>query len=275
MSLDTIDNACEETRAQLLERRRGHLDAAARAAVDAHLATCAACRAEDDADAQLEQRLRGELPAWRAPAPLLARLAGGSDVAPLAVGPPSPAPRVRPRRWLRTLAPALAVAAALLVAIPGFYERHVVPARLARVALDHLGGEAVNDHLRVLDGEQPLAIVSSGIHEVKPWFAGKLDFAPAVAFAGDAEFPLQGGLVTTFLDRKAAALAYHCRLHAITLFVLRADALTWPAPPVTARTVRGFHVFLWRDGELGYALVSDLDAGELGTLAARLGAPLR
>jgi hypothetical protein len=35
------------------------------------------------------------------------------------------------------------------------------------------------------------------------------------------------------------------------------------------RTVRGFHVALWRAGELGYALVSDVDSGELRALAPR------
>jgi len=36
-------------------------------------------------------------------------------------------------------------------------------------------------------------------------------------------------------------------------------------------TARGFNVLMWREGELGYALVSDLDAGELGELATKLG----
>jgi hypothetical protein len=36
--------------------------------------------------------------------------------------------------------------------------------------------------------------------------------------------------------------------------------------------VRGFNVLLWRGGDLGYALVSDLNPGELRTLARRLDA---
>jgi anti-sigma factor RsiW len=35
------------------------------------------------------------------------------------------------------------------------------------------------------------------------------------------------------------------------------------------RTVRGFHIALWRSGELGYALVSDADPVELRELASR------
>jgi anti-sigma factor RsiW len=33
---------------------------------------------------------------------------------------------------------------------------------------------------------------------------------------------------------------------------------------------RGFNVILWRAGDLGYALVSDLDARELADLGSRL-----
>jgi anti-sigma factor RsiW len=35
--------------------------------------------------------------------------------------------------------------------------------------------------------------------------------------------------------------------------------------------IRGFNVLLWRVGDLGYALVSDIDAAELRQLGARLG----
>jgi anti-sigma factor RsiW len=34
---------------------------------------------------------------------------------------------------------------------------------------------------------------------------------------------------------------------------------------------RGFNVLLWRAGDLGYALVSDLGAAELRELGAKLG----
>ena len=89
--------------------------------------------------------------------------------------------------------------------------------------------EAVNDHLRVVSAQNPLDVRSGGIHQVKPWFEGRLDFAPVVRFAGDDEFPLQGGAVGYFLDRKAAVLVFNRRLHRITLLVFRAEGLPWPS----------------------------------------------
>jgi anti-sigma factor RsiW len=121
--------------------------------------------------------------------------------------------------------------------------------------------ETVNDHLRLLGGA-PLARVTGGLHEVKPWFGGKLDFAPAVRFAGNPDFLLEGGAVEPFLDRRAAAFVYRRRLHTASLFVVMAQGLAFPAT-VTARSVRGFSVVLWRAREQGYALASDLNLPEL------------
>jgi anti-sigma factor RsiW len=138
--------------------------------------------------------------------------------------------------------------------------------------------EAVNDHLRVLYSEHPVEIENGGIHQVKPWFAGKLDFAPNVAFAGDADVPLIGGSVGYFTDRKAATYVYKKNLHFVTLFVFRAEGLPWAAPATRAighargtfAEERGFRVFLWRDGDLGYALVSDLNETDLSSIAAKI-----
>jgi anti-sigma factor RsiW len=170
--------------------------------------------------------------------------------------------------------PAAVAAAILLAALPIAY-RYGASSGVDRA----MTAEAVNDHLRLLSSTRPLDIANSGMHQVKPWFEGRLDFAPVVPFAGDADFPLQGGAVGYFLDRKAAAFVFHRRLHAISLFVFRAEGLPWPSRPLVgphagepvAAVTRGFNVLLWRRGDLGYALVSDLDATELRQLADRLG----
>jgi len=127
------------------------------------------------------------------------------------------------------------------------------------------------------DADKPVEIASGGIHQVKPWFAGRLDFAPVMPFAGDDEFPLEGGSVAVFMDRKAAAFVFKRRLHAITLLVFRAEGLpsfdgdvTLPRGRASRATVRGFPVLLWRRGDVGYALVSDTAPAELDKLAVKI-----
>jgi anti-sigma factor RsiW len=172
--------------------------------------------------------------------------------------------------------PTLAVAAAIMIAAPLAWERLVVGPE--REGAARLVAEAVNDHVRVLISQQPLEVRSGGIHQVRPWFAGRVDFAPVIAFDGDAEFTLQGGAVGYFLDRKAAVLVYGHRLHTISLLVFRAECLRWPSRGLTrvggtdayVAATRGFNVLLWRQGDLGYALVSDVEPDTLRTLASRL-----
>jgi anti-sigma factor RsiW len=138
--------------------------------------------------------------------------------------------------------------------------------------------EAVNDHIRVVSSSHPIEIESGGIHQVKPWFTGRLEFAPRVAFSGDSDFPLIGGAVGYFRDRKAAVFIFKRYLHTITLLVFPPEGLSWPTDELTRlgrltvaeETSRGFSVLLWQDGGLGYALVSDVSKGDLAMLASRV-----
>jgi anti-sigma factor RsiW len=128
--------------------------------------------------------------------------------------------------------------------------------------------------------EHPVDVESGGPHQVKPWFTGRLDFALPAVTAGDASFVLQGGSVGYFLDRKAAVLVYKKALHSATLLAFRADGLAFPRADVDlgaalahVDAVRGFQVVVWRAGELGYALVSDVGRDDLVALARLIANP--
>jgi anti-sigma factor RsiW len=259
---------CDEARELLLDAQRGRLPAARRGALESHLASCEACGHEAAAESLLSEALEGRLPQHAAPLALKRRLA--------TAWPDASAVERAPRWWAgwrRALVPALALGVLLLAAVPLYYQRAGGPG-------EPMVTEAVNDHLRLLSSQHPLDIESGGMHQVKPWFEGHLDFAPVVRFLGDDEFPLRGGAVGYYLDRKAAVFVFHRRLHAVTLLVFRAEGLPWArrglerVGGVTARvtTSRGFNAIVWREGELGYALVSDVDLPELVRLVGRLAA---
>jgi anti-sigma factor RsiW len=263
---------CQGVRARLLDDQRRRLPPNVRAELRAHVLDCPACARIDAAERALTDLLDRGMPQYPASFALKRRLEAEWP-ASTGASLQAPASRARWRRWSRAWIPAVAVAALLLATLPLY--RAASPPADPRAALVT---EAVNDHLRVLASQQPLEVRSDGIHQVKPWFAGRLDFAPVVAFEGDDEFRLEGGAVGYFLDRRAAMLLYRYRLHAVTLLVFRADGIVWPerdlAPLGAIRAAqvssRGFNVVLWRAGGLGYALVSDAEPAALERLAPRI-----
>ena len=259
---------CSEVREQLLGYQRGQLDGEHRAQIASHLESCAGCRQAAAEEDDLSGLLVHKLPRHSAPAALQLRLAERT------AQPGAPTRLRRVRRYSAPIASALAAAALVLLAVrvtqPSFLRPPLTTADLV--------DEGVNDHLRVVASSHPLDIESGGMHQVKPWFTGKLDFAPPVSFSGDDQFKLEGGSIGYFRDRKAAVFVFKIRLHTVSLFVFRADGLPWPTQgparvgplSVEAHGSRGFNVLLWRERELGYCLVSDVNLSDLDALAVRI-----
>ena len=161
----------------------------------------------------------------------------------------------KPRRWV--LPTITAFAGAALAALV------LILVRPAPVTVD-VATEAVGDHLRVISS-RGLGVETNNMHNVKPWFTGKLDFVPPVSFLGDDEFVLRGGDVAVFLGHKAAAFSYGRRLHVISLFVFESAST-----PDEEHTIQGFHVKTWGTAGFGFALVSDVNWDELRTLRGLL-----
>ena len=100
---------------------------------------------------------------------------------------------------------------------------------------------------------------SSDRHTVKPWFQGKLDFAPPVPDLSPEGFPLLGGRVERVGGKAIAALAYARDRHILSVFVWPADQ--GQAPKLAER--RGFHLQHWSEGAMQVWVVSDAEAVEV------------
>ena len=250
---------CERARGQLLAAMREQLTGPDSEAFARHLQTCSECSRIFERERQLDRALERR-PVFALPDRL-------RDALSARLGEAKAKPKPRVRRLLAFALPTLAAGMLALFLVHGF-----------RASGRQLVEEAVNDHLRVLYAVHPIEIESGGIHQVKPWFSGRLDFAPPLSFSGDDEFPMLGGAVGLFVDRKAATFVFKHRLHTATLFVFRSEGLGWPvysaasvgALPALSAASRGFNVLLWRDGDLGYALVSDADPSALARLGAKV-----
>ena len=127
-----------------------------------------------------------------------------------------------------------------------------------------LDGEIVSAHVRSLLQENPIQIASSDSHTVKPWFNGRIDFAPDFKDLTPEGFPLIGGRLDYIGERRVGAIVYRRRLHMVNVFM-------WPAPTAEAKpphfeTVKGYNLLSWSRSGVTYWAVSDLNAGELRQL---------
>jgi anti-sigma factor RsiW len=116
-------------------------------------------------------------------------------------------------------------------------------------------------HIRALQPDHLVDVVSTDQHTVKPWFAGRLPFAPPVKDLAPEGFVLAGGRLDYLPGNTAATLIYRRRQHVIDLFI-------WPSAGdedrASASGVReGYNYIRWRAGGMAFWAVSDLNAQEL------------
>lgn len=124
---------------------------------------------------------------------------------------------------------------------------------------ENVASQVVAGHIRSLLAPQPFDIASSDRHTVKPWFNGKVDFAPPVVDLATQGYPLVGGRLDRVDGRRAAALVFRRRAHTINLFIWPGAAA--PAPQLERR--QGYSLVRWGQGGLVFWAVSDVDPADL------------
>lgn len=140
---------------------------------------------------------------------------------------------------------------------------------------DQLDQELVASHFRSLMPDHLTDVASTDQHTVKPWFAGKLDFAPPVTDLAPQGYALIGGRLDYIGQRPVAALAYRHRKHVLNLYVWPSTTARAEAPQASAR--QGYQLLRWTQGGMRYAAISDMGAPDLAQFAQlfNAGAPVR
>ena len=232
---------CQVAREWVPQMLDNELDSAQRQELERHLASCVNCAEAFDRAAVLREKIRGDLPYFSAPEALTGRVREALR------GEKKRAAQWTLPDWWRTAA---GIAAVLTVAVL-FWSRPGPEPVLG------LANEVVTAHVRSMQPGHLIDVPSSDRHTVKPWFNGKLDFAPRVEDLTAKGFELQGGRLDYLHGRTVAALIFERRRHAINLFIA-------PGVGGAARlSIHGYNLIEWTDAGMSYWAVSELNAAEL------------
>src|SRR5262249_52329305 len=148
------------------------LDPGLRAEIQDHLTTCNSCSETHLRLRQLQSDIRAQAPYYDAPSNLEQSIRNALSQAAKTEMP------IRSAKAPSSTWQWIAVAASILLAVSLAMNFRLF--RSARNDRDIIAQNLVSDHVRSLIGTHLLDVPSSDHHTVKPWFNGKLDFAPDV-----------------------------------------------------------------------------------------------
>ncbi|AOL04098.1 MULTISPECIES: anti-sigma factor [Burkholderia] len=290
---------CNEARALLDADVDRELSAPDALRVQQHVEGCEACRRERARIVTLVQAVR-QADYHRAPdalrASILASLPTAADapVREQARAEPQPEPRSKPqprprgRRWFSWLTdqggaarPASAGMGPRVAALPGLgwgVALLVALAAAGGMALsarhadtDRTVDELVSSHVRADLSARDIDVISTDRHTVKPWFNGRIDYAPPVEDLAADGFALVGGRLDYVGRRRVAVLVYRYRQHVIDVYVRPAGE--GPGAPYTTVS-QGYALDRWDAAGMTWWAVTDAEPSALAAFRTALDARL-
>ena len=246
---------CQQAHELIQSYGDGELELAGSLEVERHMQECQICADAYSRHKTLSSALKSNSLYYSAPDKLEKRIRASLR---------KEAKSERPRRafvwrWL----PVTAVLAMLLLLAFLIWR----PVSIRSSGDELLAQEIVSNHVRSLltGGSHLTDVLSSDQHTVKPWFDGKIDFAPPVKDFASQEFLLYGGRLEYLNNRTVAALIYKRRLHYINLYIWPAEQASSSGETTIQR--QGYNMVHWKSAGMNFWAISDLNAVELHEFA--------
>ena len=243
--------ACEWSRTMLDAYVDGELSSQEALAFSDHLRACSSCTSATLERVQTKRSVALAGRRYQPPAALRAKI--------LQTIPAKPR-RVIRWQWAIVAAPALAV---LLITLFFGLQVERQKARGQRVS-----SELTDLHVSTLASANPVEVVSSDRHTVKPWFQGKIPFTFNLPELQGSEFTLLGGRVTYLEQTPGAHLIYQVRKHEISVFIFPDRGAE--SSPLGATNVLSFNVESWTKNGLRYFVVGDAGKADIEALSKLL-----
>lgn len=226
----------------------GELPAPEMHELDAHVRECPSCAADVLAGVQLRRAVQHAGRRYAATAELRHRI--------------QKSVQARSRRQPSWLIATAAVTALLIVGTFSVFMGN------RRSEQGQLFGELIDLHVATLASANPVDVVSSDRHTVKPWFEGKIPFTFNLPELQNSGFTLIGGRVSYLGESAGAQLLYQIRKHQISVFISQDKTVPGlPSSDAGPQKRDSFDVETWTSGGLRYFVVGDPSPEDIRKLA--------
>jgi len=242
--------ACETWREKLDAYVDGELNSSDAAALSAHLKSCPACSGEALERSQLKRSVALAGPRYQPSTQLRAKITKNFG---------TKQSKATSLYWKVLLIPALAV---IIVSVA--MQWHVNRESARR---EHVYSELADLHVAALASANPVDVVSTDRHTVKPWFEGKIPFSFNLPELQGSEFVLTGGRLAYVGQTPGAQLIYHLRRHEISVFIFPDRGETADLPSGVTHSV-SFTEENWSENGLRYFVIGDVGPDDVQALSS-------
>jgi len=221
--------------------------------LDAHLRNCPPCAADILNRLQIKRAVHSAGKLYRPSAEFRERIRKSIAAKP---------ERAFIRLWLG------ASAAVALLLIATFV---AMSARQQQLQRQQTLSELADLHVATLASANPVDVISTDRHTVKPWFQGRIPFTFNLPELQNSEFTLVGGRVTYLGQVPGAELIYQIRKHQISVFIFQ-DRAVGRALGLGSQSQKelSFNIESWSQDGLRYFVIGDASGDDIRNLADML-----